>query len=88
VDSTFVGLNATSQMIEVAIRPTGELWKTDFADESITETATKLKCMEPKLVVMEGAGNCESPKCSGLCPRSGKNQPPGFHSCGTARALR
>ncbi|PYS36111.1 MAG: hypothetical protein DMG14_25440 [Acidobacteria bacterium] len=61
MDSTFVGLNATSQMIEVAIRPTGELWKTDFADESITETATKLKCMEPKLVVMEGAGSFELP---------------------------
>jgi transposase len=61
VDSTFVGLNATSQTIEVAIRPTGELWKTEFADESITATATKLKDMQPKLVVMEGTGTFELP---------------------------
>jgi transposase len=61
VDARFVGLNATSQSIEVAIRPTGELWKTDFADETINETAMTLKCIEPKLVVMEGTGNFELP---------------------------
>jgi transposase len=61
VDPRFVGLNATSQSIEVAIRPTGELWKTDFADETITATATKLKGMQPKLVVMEGTGTYELP---------------------------
>jgi transposase len=61
VDSRFVGLNATSQAIEVAVRPTGEIWKTDFADDSINATATRLKCMRPKLVVMEGAGTFELP---------------------------
>jgi transposase len=61
VDSRFVGINATSQAIEVVIRPTGEIWKTDFADESITATAKKLKGLEPKLVVMEGAGSFELP---------------------------
>jgi transposase len=61
VDARFVGLNATSQSIEVAIRPTGELWKTDFADETINETAMTLKCIEPRLVVMEGTGNFELP---------------------------
>jgi transposase len=61
VDSRFVGLNATSETIEVAIRPTGELWKTDFAEESITATASKLKGMQPTLVVMEGTGTFELP---------------------------
>ena len=61
MDPRFVGLNATSQTIEVAIRPTGELWKTDFADETITATATKLKGLQPKLVVMEGTGTFELP---------------------------
>jgi transposase len=61
VDSRFVGVNPTSQAIEVAIRPGGELWKTDFADETITATATKLKCLQPKLVVMEGTGTYELP---------------------------
>lgn len=61
MDSRFVGLNATSHSIEVAIRPTGELWKTDFADETINTTAMTLKGIEPKLVVMEGTGNFELP---------------------------
>lgn len=59
--SQFVGINATSAGIEIAIRPTGEIWKTHFADESIEETADKLKCLQPKLVVMEAAGACELP---------------------------
>src|ERR1051325_4246582 len=46
VDSQFVGLNATSVTIEVAIRPTGEMWKTHFGDESIVEIADKLKCLQ------------------------------------------
>jgi transposase len=66
VDSRFVGLNATSQMIEVAIRPTGELWKTDFADEEITATASKLKGMQPTLVVMEATGTYELPVAGNL----------------------
>jgi transposase len=61
VDTQFVGLNATSEAIEVAIRPTGEMWKTHFADQSIVEIANKLKCLQPKLVVMEGAGGFELP---------------------------
>jgi len=61
VDSRFVGINATSQAIEVVIRPTGEIWKTDSADESITATAKKLKSLQPKMVVMEGAGSFELP---------------------------
>src|SRR5262245_401984 len=48
-------------MIEVAVRPTGEMWKTDFTDETITATATRLKNMQPKLVVMEGTGTFELP---------------------------
>ena len=61
MDSRFVGVNATSQTIEVAIRPTGELWKTDNADETINATASKLKGMQPKWVVMEATGTYELP---------------------------
>ena len=59
--SQFVGINATSAALEVAIRPTGEVWKTDFADESIEETVDKLKGLKPKLVVMEASGAFELP---------------------------
>lgn len=57
----FAGVNATSNMIEVAVRPTGEIWKTDAADESITATAAKLQGIQPELVVMEGTGTYELP---------------------------
>src|SRR5215813_13292020 len=61
VETRFVGVNATSSMIEVAVRPSGEKWQTDFADESITDTATKLESIHPQLVVMEGNGTFELP---------------------------
>jgi transposase len=52
-------VNATSNSIEVAVRPGGDCWRTDFADESITATADKLKGIEPELVVLEGTGTYE-----------------------------
>ena len=61
MDPRFAGVNATSSMIEVAVRPTGEIWKTDSADESITATTAKLKNIQPELVVMEGTGTYELP---------------------------
>ncbi|HLH30085.1 MAG TPA: hypothetical protein VKY31_02705 [Terriglobia bacterium] len=61
METQFAGLNATSAMIEVAIRPTGEEWKTTFGDECIEETANKLKSLRPKLIVMEAAGAFELP---------------------------
>lgn len=61
MESMFVGLNATSETIEVAVRPSGEIWQTAFADDNIAETGTKLKCLDPKLVVMEGSGTFELP---------------------------
>lgn len=61
MDSQFVGLNATAEAIEVAIRPTGEMWKTGCADANIAATAEKLKYLQPKLVVLEGAGTFELP---------------------------
>ena len=59
MDVTYVGLNLTSQLIEVAVRPTGERWKTDFVDENISAMATKLKDIQPELVVMEANGTFE-----------------------------
>lgn len=61
MDTRFVGVNATAQSIEVAIRPTGEIWRTEFAEETIAATATKLKSIQPKLIVMEGTGTFELP---------------------------
>jgi transposase len=61
VDSRFVGLDATSEKIEVAVRPTGEIWKTEFGEEPINATAEWLKCIRPRLVVMEATGTFELP---------------------------
>jgi len=61
VEFQFVGLNATAETIEVAVRPTGEMWRTDYADENIAATAKRLKGIQPKLVVMEAAGAFELP---------------------------
>ncbi|HYR86673.1 MAG TPA: transposase [Terriglobia bacterium] len=61
MDITFVGMNLTSQLIDVAVRPSGERWKTDFVDENIAAMATRLKNIQPELVVMEANGTFELP---------------------------
>jgi transposase len=37
------------------------LWQTEFDDATITATATRLKCLQPKLVVMQATGTYELP---------------------------
>jgi len=55
----FVGLEVTGNSIEVAVRPTGELWTTPSCDEGVAEVADRLLYLHPDLVVMQDYGQPE-----------------------------
>lgn len=59
MDGRFVGVDITRSMIEVAVRPTGELWTSNANDDGMAETADKLRYLRPELVVMEANGTYE-----------------------------
>jgi transposase len=66
VDGRFVGLDVTRSVIEVAVRPTGELWTSKATEDGLAETADKLRYIGPELVVMEATGALELPVAGAL----------------------
>jgi transposase len=66
VDTRFAGLDATKDVIEVSVRPTGEVWTTNTSDEGIAEMAKKLRRIQPDLVAMQATGNFELPVAATL----------------------
>jgi transposase len=58
----FVGLNVTTDTIEVVVRPTGERWSVDDAgDQGIALIVEKLRTVNPEIVVMLSRGTQELP---------------------------
>lgn len=55
----FVGVEVTGTSIEVAIRPTGELWTSPSCDEGVAEVADRLRFIQPELIVMQAFGQPE-----------------------------
>ena len=57
----FAGVDVTQSFIEVAVRPTGEVWTANSDESGITEIADKLEYIGPELVVLEASGRFELP---------------------------
>ncbi len=55
----FAGVDADGNSIEVAIRPTGELWTIRTGEDGIFEVADRLDRLQPELVVLEAYGRFE-----------------------------
>lgn len=60
-DVRFVGLDAGRETIEASVRPTGEVWRLDTCEDSMTQMAENLARIQPQLVVMQANGNFELP---------------------------
>src|SRR5690242_14537643 len=57
----FVGVDVKGNNIEVAVRPSGELWTTHVGEDAVDEVADRLLYMRPDLVVLEASGRTELP---------------------------
>jgi transposase len=57
----FVGLDAGRDTIEASVRPTGEVWRLDTNEDSMTQMAQNISRLQPQLVVMQANGNFELP---------------------------
>lgn len=62
----FVGIDVSKHYLDIAIRPTGEIYQTDNNDEGITQIVDLLKKISPILIVMEATGGYETAIASGL----------------------
>jgi transposase len=60
-DVRFVGLDAGRDTIEASVRPSGEVWRLDNGEDSMTQMAENISRIQPQLVVMQANGNFELP---------------------------
>jgi transposase len=60
-EARFVGLDAGREIIEASVRPTGEIWTANAGDDGMTEIATAVSDIQPRLIVMQANGNLELP---------------------------
>jgi transposase len=62
----FVGIDVSKAQLEVGVLPTGEVWQTPNETQAISDLASRLLELAPKLVVMEATGGLEIPVAAAL----------------------
>lgn len=61
VGGKFVGVDVKGSSIEVAVRPTDEVWTGSTGDAGVAALADRLLYIQPQLVVLEARGSSELP---------------------------
>lgn len=62
----WVGIDVSSESLEVAARPRGEFWSAANTATGIKEAVAKLKPLSPKMIVVEATGGLEVPIVTAL----------------------
>jgi transposase len=57
--SSFVGIDVSKDLLDVAVLPSGEVWSTPNDQQGAEQLAAKLKEISPELIVMEATGGLE-----------------------------
>jgi transposase len=65
-DDVYVGIDVAKDYLDVAVRPSGEQWRTANGEPAITELGTRLSALVPTLVVLEATGGIEVPVTAAL----------------------
>lgn len=62
----FVGIDVSKSRLDVAVRPTGEVWQFTNDEAGFATLVDRLKPLAPKLVVMEATGGYQAPLAAAL----------------------
>jgi transposase len=62
----YVGVDVSKAWLDVAVRPSGEVWKVANHESGFAELVEKLKVVGPKIVVMEATGGYQAPAAAAL----------------------
>ena len=69
--STFVGIDVSKERLDVAVRPTdvgptSEGWRISYDETGVRHLLSRLKSLEPDMVLLEASGGLELPLVSAL----------------------
>lgn len=65
-EAIYVGVDVAKAQMDVAVRPTDDGWVVDNDDAGIRQLVSRLKILEPQIVVLEASGGLELPLVAAL----------------------
>ena len=63
-EEIYVGIDVAKDRVDVAIRPGGDTWSTDYDERGMSELVSCLRTAEPTAVLLEATGGLEVPLVS------------------------
>ena len=58
-EATYVGIDVAKEMLDVALRPTGERWRVEHDAAGLEQLLARLQAQAPALIVLEATGGLE-----------------------------
>ena len=65
-ETVYVGIDVSKTCVDVAVRPTGQKWTISNDESRIGELVSRLKALDPVIVVLESTGGLELPSVTAL----------------------
>ena len=65
-EAVYVGIDVSKSCVDVAVRPTGQMWTISNDESGIRELVSRLKALDPAMVVLESTGGLELPSVAAL----------------------
>ena len=65
-EATYVGIDVAKAQVDVAVRPTDDRWEIPHDEAGIRQLVSRLKTLEPAMVLLEASGGLELPLVAAL----------------------
>ena len=62
----YVGIDVAKARVDVAVRPSGDIWSVDYDETGVAGLVDRLQAMGPAAVLLEATGGLEVPLASAL----------------------
>ena len=67
-EAVYVGIDVAKAQMDVAVRPTEDIWDVVHDEEGISLLVSRLKSLEPVMVLLEATGGLELPLATAALP--------------------
>ena len=65
-EGIYVGMDVAKAQVDVAVRPTDDRWEVSYDDAGVRQLVSRLKALEPVMVLLEASGGLELPLVAAL----------------------
>ena len=69
-EATYAGIDVAKDRVDVALRPSGDIWSVAYDESGISGLVAQLQALEPEMVLPEAAGGLEIPLAAALAAAS------------------